>query len=168
LQQQHFQQKLKQKLHQKQQQKLQQKQQQLKQQILQKLQQLQLHQQQNEEKIKGKEENDTKGNEESNIKGKDEYHEDVKEKGNQVIVLYDFNGMNSGELSIHRNDILIVTNWNIKDGWATGYKKYSPYEHGKFPSALVCQYSENGNSLFLYIYNIKKNDLCIYIYILLN
>lgn len=78
----------------------------------------------------------------------------IKKKLNLAIVLYDFNGSNSNELSIRKDEILIVTNWNIKDGWATGYKKHNPYEQGIFPSALVRKYE----GLFIYIYNFNLNS----------
>jgi len=46
--------------------------------------------------------------------------EEIKKEGDLSIVLYDFNGINSDELSFHKDDFLIVTNWNIKNGWASG------------------------------------------------
>ncbi len=79
-----------------------------------------------------------KSKEEKNEKGK----EKIKEKYDFAIVLYDFNGTNSDELTIHKDDILIVTNWYIKNGWTLGYKRNNPNEKGIFPSVLVRQYFE--------------------------
>jgi len=53
------------------------------------------------------------------------------------LVLQDFDGMTSDELSLHKNDFLIVTNWNIKDGLAAGYKINNLQKKGNFPSTVV-------------------------------
>jgi len=40
-----------------------------------------------------------------------------------AIGLYDFNGSLINELSFKKSEYLIVNNWNIKEGWASGYKR---------------------------------------------
>jgi len=57
--------------------------------------------------------------------------------GDLAIVLYDFNGSLTNELSFKKSEYLIVTNWNIKNGWAFGYKRDDPQIKGMFPSALI-------------------------------
>jgi len=65
------------------------------------------------------------------------------EKGDLAVVLYDFNGTNSDELILQKDEYLIVTNWNVGDGWAFGYKKNDFQKKGKFPYPLVRKCSEN-------------------------
>jgi len=76
--------------------------------------------------------------------------------GDLAIVLYDFNGTLLNELSIHKDEYLVVQNWNIKDGWAFGYKRDDPTQKGDFPSPLVrkCDVKENENKL-----DSKINDI---------
>eukprot|EP00833_Pecoramyces_ruminatium_P010071 jgi/Orpsp1_1/1184103/evm.model.c7180000088024.1 len=59
------------------------------------------------------------------------------ENGDLAIALYDFNGAQLEELSIYKNEYLIVTNWNIKNGWVYGYKKNNPEKKGIFPFFLI-------------------------------
>jgi len=90
--------------------------------------------------------------------GKDNGKSDerIKEKGDLVIGIYDFNGRNSNELTFHKDEYLIVTNWNIRDGWATGYKRSNPFEQGNFPTILIRKCSESGigiyRNYFIYIF----------------
>jgi len=103
-------------------------------------------------KNKGKEkENNANGKENINGKGKEiksNNNGKGKEKSDLAVALYDFNGTNAGELSFHKNDILIITNWNIKEGWAIGYKRNDSYKQGIFPSILVHQYFKNMEGLY--------------------
>jgi len=80
------------------------------------------------------------------MNSKEKKKEKFKEKGDLTIGLYDFNWSNYGELSFNKDDVIIVTNWNFKDGWSTGYKRNNLYEQGNFPSVLVCQYNDNNQS----------------------
>jgi len=88
--------------------------------------------------------------EESNVKSKKESDNNVNEEDNITIALYDFYGRNSDELTFHKDDCIIVTNWNIKDGWATGYNIDNPQKKGIFPSALIRHCFESTKNLFLY------------------
>ena len=72
-----------------------------------------------------------------------------------AVVLYDFNGSHTNELSFKKSEYLIVTNWYIKDGWAFGYKRDDPQQKGMFPSVLVQKCNSDNKSMFF----------CIYIYI---
>jgi len=74
--------------------------------------------------------------------------ENIKERGDLVIAFNDFYGTNSEELTLYKNDFLIVTNWSIKEGWATGYKINNPFEKGDFPSTSVRKYFENIDGLY--------------------
>jgi len=87
--------------------------------------------------------NDKKINEKSNEK--------ANSKGDLAVVLYNFSGTNSKELTIQKDEYLIVTDWNVKNGWASGYKRDDPQKKGIFPYPLVrkCSNNEenkNGNS----------------------
>ena len=75
--------------------------------------------------------------------------------GDLVLALYDFNGNTSEELSINKNECIIVTNWNIKNGWAYGYKMNDSQKRGVFPVVLVrkcISIDDDPNGLFIYIY----------------
>jgi len=41
------------------------------------------------------------------------------------------------ELSLTKNDILVVTHWEHNDGWVYGYKKDNREQKGKFPKVFV-------------------------------
>jgi len=96
---------------------------------------------------------------------KEQNKEKDKESDDLAVVLYDFTGTNCDELIFNKDDFLFVTNWNIRDGWATGYKRNNPQKKRNFLSALIRKYFENLKILkvCLYIYNIIYN--CFYIYI---
>jgi len=53
------------------------------------------------------------------------------------MALYGSNGTTSDELKFLKDEYIIVTNWNIGDGYAYGYKRDDPQKKGKFPSPLV-------------------------------
>ena len=65
------------------------------------------------------------------------------------MVLYNFNGTTLEELTFHKDEYLIVVNWNIGDGYAYGYKKDDPQKKGKFPFPLIRKCFENEGSFFL-------------------
>jgi len=72
------------------------------------------------------------------------YDDDTgNENGDLAIVLFKHVGNTSNELTIDKNEYLIVTNWDIGDGYAYGYKRNDPQQKGKFPSPLVRKYTEN-------------------------
>jgi len=70
-------------------------------------------------------------------------NEEYSEKGDLAIVLFSYIGINTDELTLNKNEYLIVTNWNVGDGFAYGYKRDDPQQKGKFPSPLVRKYTEN-------------------------
>jgi len=74
------------------------------------------------------------------------------EKGDLALALFNHNGTSSDEISFHKNEYIIVINWNVGDGYAFGYNTNNPKKKGKFPSPLVRKYSEN-NSLFYFFFN---------------
>jgi len=45
-----------------------------------------------------------------------------------------------------------VTNWDVGDGYAYGYKRNDPQQRGKFPSPLVRKISENIGLIFFLLY----------------
>jgi len=94
-------------------------------------------------KEKSKEKSKEKNNEKNNEKSKEESKEKYNEKGDLAVVLYNFSGTTSDELALNKNEYLIVTKWNVGDGYAIGYKRDDPQQKGKFPSPLVRKCSEN-------------------------
>jgi len=60
-----------------------------------------------------------------------------------VLVLYDYNSILPGELTIRKNEYLVVTDWNVKEGWAYGYKKNNPNEKGIFLIPLISKSTSN-------------------------
>ena len=95
--------------------------------------------------------NNKNGNNEKDIdKGKKESNENGNEKGDLAKVLYYFMGNTSDELNLQKDEYLIVTNWNVGNGFAFGYKRIDPQNKGKFPSSLVRKCAEKG-LIFFYI-----------------
>jgi len=89
----------------------------------------------------------------TNIKNNDlstPYEKKSDENGDLAVVLYDFNGFNTNELNIRKNEYIIVTNWNIKEGWAYGYKNDDPQKKGIFPVPLVSK----GLILIIFYFNL--------------
>jgi len=87
--------------------------------------------------------NNKNGNNEKGIyKDKKENNENDNEKGDLAKVLYYFMGNTSNELNLHKDEYLIVTNWNVGNGFAFGYKRNDPEKKGVFPSPLVRKCSE--------------------------
>jgi len=64
------------------------------------------------------------------------------------VVLFSYNRITSDELTINKNEYITVTNWNVGDGYAYGYKRNDPQQKGKFPSPLVRKISENNGMIF--------------------
>jgi len=54
-----------------------------------------------------------------------------------AIVIQDFNGDETNQLSMKKNEYIIIEDWNIKEGWIYGYKRDDPHKRGIFPSSLV-------------------------------
>lgn len=52
---------------------------------------------------------------------------------NLVMVLYD------------KDEYIVITDWKVKDGWISSYKKDKPTENGIFPLALIKKCSTNNN-----------------------
>ena len=84
-----------------------------------------------------------KSNEKESNKGKVESNVIVNEKGDLAVALYNYNGTSSNELTLHKNEYLIVTNWIVDDGYVFGYKRNDSESKGKFPIPLVRKYPEN-------------------------
>ena len=88
-----------------------------------------------------------------NDKVKIEKNENSNEKDDLAVVLFKYTGNTSDELSFNKGENLIVTNWDVGDGYAYGYKRNDPQQKGKFPSPLVRKISENkGFLFFFYLY----------------
>jgi len=93
------------------------------------------------------------------------------EKGDLAVVLYDHIGITSNELTLHKDEYLIVINWDIGNGYAFGYKINDPQKKGKFPFPLVRKYFKNKGlfvffqlykfifMIFKYVYIYKSNKL---------
>jgi hypothetical protein len=79
-----------------------------------------------------------------------------------AIVLYNYISSKKDELELYRKEFIIVTNWNIEEGWAYGYKKDDPQKKGSFPTNYVKKYtnkmslSSSNSSLNN---NISKNEI---------
>jgi len=71
------------------------------------------------------------------------------------VILFSYNRITSDELTLNKNEYIIVTNWNVGEGYAYGYKKNDPQQKGKFPSPLVRKISEN-DGMFFFSINIFK------------
>jgi len=41
-------------------------------------------------------------------------------------VLFNFNGTNAEELTLYKDENIVVTNWNIDNSYAFGYKRNDP------------------------------------------
>jgi len=80
------------------------------------------------------------------------------EKGDFAVVLYGHNGITSDELNILKGEYLIVTNWDVGDGYAFGYKINDPQKKGKFPFPLVRKFSDNKEMTYTPSYFLKMNQ----------
>jgi len=69
--------------------------------------------------------------------GKNERNIKNNSNGDLAVVIYSFNGTTSDELNIRKDEYIIVTNWNVGDGYAFGYKRDDPQKKGKFPLPSV-------------------------------
>jgi len=87
-------------------------------------------------------------------KDKKENNENGNEKGDLAKVLYYFMGNTSDELNLHKDEYLIVTNWNVGNGFAFGYKRNDPEKKGIFPSPLVRKCSELDKGLISFFLKI--------------
>ncbi|ORX84877.1 hypothetical protein BCR32DRAFT_110090 [Anaeromyces robustus] len=86
-------------------------------------------------------------------------------KHDLVVALYNFERINSYELSIHKNEHYKIIDWNIKNGWVYGYSCENENIKGLFPKAFIkiCDNEEDSNHLDLSYDNnlnqIKNNTL---------
>jgi len=69
------------------------------------------------------------------------------------VVFFKYTRNTLDELSFSKGEYLIVTNWNVGNGYAYGYKRNDSQQKGKFPSPLVRKISENKGLIFFYSYN---------------
>jgi len=92
--------------------------------------------------------NNKKDSKKANGKEKEKSNEKGNEKGDLAIVLFNFIASTSDELTLRKNEYIMVTNWNIGDDYAFGYKRNSPQKKGKFPSPLVRKCFENKGFFF--------------------
>ena len=97
----------------------------------------------NEKETEKKKVNESKNNKESDEKG--------KEKGDLAVVRFNHIGTDSDELTLYKGEYLIVTDWDIGDDYAFGYKRNEPNKKGKFPSPLVSKCFENKGLLVFFI-----------------
>jgi len=85
--------------------------------------------------------------------GTEEKNENDNAKGDLAVVRFNHNGTTSEELTIHKGEYLVVTNWDIGDDYAYGYKKTDPRQKGKFPSPLVRKiFDKKGFFLFFFFF----------------
>jgi len=77
----------------------------------------------------------------------------------EAVVLYDFKSSNLKELSVCKGDYIVVTDWNISDGWVFGYKINDPNVFGKIPRHIInrCYEDYVEGDLVSAIYDFKGN-----------
>jgi len=63
-----------------------------------------------------------------------------------VIAISDFNAFEYDQLDLKSNELLVVTDWNYKDGWVFGHRKDIENEKGIFPKVFVKIFNENQRS----------------------
>ena len=54
-----------------------------------------------------------------------------------VIAISDFTAFEYDQLDIRKDEFLMVTQWNYKDGWVYGHRKNNENEKGSFPKVFV-------------------------------
>jgi len=69
-----------------------------------------------------------------------------------VISLSDFTAYEYDQLDIKKDEFLIVTDWNYKDGWVYGHRKDNKNEKGSFPKVFTKICKEDNNGLLINIY----------------
>ena len=67
------------------------------------------------------------------------------------MVLFKYIGTTADEITLNKGEYLIVTKWNVGDGYAYGYKRNDPQQRGKFPSPLIRKISENKGMIFFFL-----------------
>jgi hypothetical protein len=67
------------------------------------------------------------------------------EPSSLVIALSNFTAYEYDQLDIQKDEFLVVTNWNYKDGWVYGHRKDKINEEGSFPKvfAKICNTDNN-------------------------
>jgi len=69
------------------------------------------------------------------------------------MIRFKYIGTTSDELTFNKGEYIIVTNWDVGDEYAYGYKRNDSQQKGKFPSPLVCKIFENKGFVFIqYLY----------------
>jgi hypothetical protein len=56
-----------------------------------------------------------------------------------AVAIYDFKSYNKNELDIFKGDKLVITHYNIRNGWHYGYKASNPEIRGYFPKLVINQ-----------------------------
>ena len=72
------------------------------------------------------------------------------------MVLYNFIANTSDELTLYKNEFLILTNWNVDDGYSSGYKRNDPQKKEKFPTPSVRKCFEKNKGLFIFFFLLIK------------
>jgi ankyrin repeat protein len=69
---------------------------------------------------------------------------------NLVIAINNFSAIEYDQMDICKNEFLIVTDWNCKEGWVYGHRKDNPEEKGLFPKIFIkiCEYREETSIKF--------------------
>jgi len=79
------------------------------------------------------------------------------EPSSLVIALSNFTAYEYDQLDIQKDEFLVVTNWNYKDGWVYGHRKDKINEEGSFPKvfAKICNTDNNGILIYNNLLKIK-------------
>jgi len=83
------------------------------------------------------------------------YNDNIKIKTPAVVIATrDFPAEEYDQLDISKDEFLVVTNWNVKEGWVFGYRKNHPQEKGLFPKVFIKIYNKDnkGNKLIAFFF----------------
>ncbi|ORX62479.1 HECT-domain-containing protein [Anaeromyces robustus] len=80
--------------------------------------------------------------------------ENLLKSSSLVIAISNFTAYEYDQLDIRKDEFLIVTDWNYKDGWVYGYRKDNKKEKGIFPKIFVKICNENRKEE-----NILRNEI---------
>ena len=83
-------------------------------------------------------------------------------------LLFKYTRNTSDELSLNKGEYLIVTNWNVGDGYDYDYKRNDLQQKGNFPSPLVRKISENKGFFLNYLRLRYMIFIYIYKYVYIN
>ena len=84
-------------------------------------------------------------NQETEIKekqNKNVNNEKLPETSTLVIATNSFDREEYDHLDIRKNEFLIVTDWNYREGWVFGHRKNNEKEKGIFPKVLIKIYDD--------------------------